>query len=178
MTYEFETMDAPGKLWLQWWGDDSPDDGEPNPGDEGATWCADKIFEHDVLYIRTDIAKAANAEPPAECDAGKVSDGYHTFDELYEHRCHLFVALMRCNPSIAWRANNHADGPMFDGWFVAGMHLPTGDITYHLPLAMWEMLDGVLIATSNKAPAWDGHTAADTVKRLAAWCVPIAQLRT
>ena len=61
-----KAMDAPGKLWLQWWGDDSPDDGEPNPCDEGATWCADKIFEHDVLYIRTDIVKAANTEPPAD----------------------------------------------------------------------------------------------------------------
>lgn len=107
-----------------------------------------------------------------ECDTGKASDGYHTFDELYDHRCHLFVALMRSNPAIAWRANNHEDGTMYENWFVAGMHLPTGDISYHLPVTMWEMLDGVGIATSNKAPKWDGHTAADTVKRLAAWCVP------
>ena len=107
-----------------------------------------------------------------ECDTGKASDGYHTFDDLYDHRCHLFVALMRSNPSIAWRANNHEDGTMFDGWFVAGMHLPSGDISYHLPVAMWETLDGLQIATSNKAPKWDGHTAADTVNRLAAWCVP------
>lgn len=104
------------------------------------------------------------------CDTGTASDGYHTFDELYEHRCHLFVALMRSNPEISWRANNHADGTMFDGWFVAGMHLPTGDITYHLPVGMWYLLDGVGIATSNKAPEWDGHTAVDTVKRLAEWC--------
>ena len=109
-----------------------------------------------------------------ECDTGKISDGYHTFDELYDHRCNLFVALMRSTPMIAWRANNHEDGTMYDGWFVAGMHLPTGDISYHLPVAMWEMLDGCGIATSNKGPKWDGHTAADTVKRLAAWCVPNA----
>jgi len=24
--------------------------------------------------------------------AGKISDGFHTFDELYAHRCSLFVA--------------------------------------------------------------------------------------
>lgn len=28
-------------------------------------------------------------------NAGEVSDGYHTFDELYEHRVALFIAL--CN---------------------------------------------------------------------------------
>lgn len=105
-----------------------------------------------------------------ECDAGKVSDGYHTFDELYDHRCHLFVALMRSNPEIAWRANNHEDGTMFDGWFIAGMHLPTGDISYHMPVSMWALLDGKGITTRNKGPKWDGHTAADTVDRLAAWC--------
>lgn len=111
-----------------------------------------------------------------ECETGKASDGYHTFDELYAHRCHLFVALMRSNPAMAWRANNHEDGTMYEGWFVAGMRLPTGDISYHLPVTMWEMLDGLQISTSNKAPKWDGHTAADTVKRLAAWCTPNTKL--
>lgn len=105
-----------------------------------------------------------------ECEVGKVSDGYHTFDELYDHRCHLFVALMRSNSAIAWRAKSHEDGTVFEGWFIAGMHLPTGDISYHLPVSMWALLDGKGIATSNKGPKWDGHTAADTVTRLAAWC--------
>lgn len=102
-------------------------------------------------------------------DIGEVSDGYHTFNELYEHRHHLFITLMRSNPKMSWRANTHEDGSMFPGWFVAGMHLPTGDITYHLPVTMWEMLDGVGIATTNKCPPWDGHTSDDVVKRLAAW---------
>ena len=104
-----------------------------------------------------------------ETEVGKVSDGYHTFDELYEHRCILFVALMKTNPDISWRANNHDDGSSFDGWFVAGMELMTGDVTYHLPNNMWEMLDNVGIKTSNKAPKWDGHTAGDVVKRLEKW---------
>lgn len=101
---------------------------------------------------------------------GDISDGYHTFDELYNHRCHLFVALMRSNPAISWRANNHDDGSNYPSWFVAGMHLPTGDISYHLPQWMWTMLDGKGIATTNKAPKWDGHTAEDVIKRLAKWC--------
>jgi hypothetical protein len=102
-------------------------------------------------------------------DNGKISDGYHTFDELYDHRCHLFIALMRSNPDISWRANNHEDGSGYPSWFVAGMHLPTGDISYHLPNWMWEMLDYSGIATSNKAPKWDGHMAPDVVNRLAEW---------
>jgi hypothetical protein len=106
-----------------------------------------------------------------ECEVGKVSDGYHTFDELYEHRVLLFINLMRSNPAISWRANNHEDGTMFDGWFIAGMHLPTGDISYHLPGRMWTLIDNSGIQTTNKAPKWDGHTPVDVVNRLAAWAL-------
>ena len=109
-------------------------------------------------------------------NVGNVSDGYHTFSELYDHRCHLFIALMRSNPKISWRANNHSDGTMFLGWFIAGMDLPTGSavpsagqISYHLPSWTWEMLDNCDIATTNKAPEWDGHTSEDVVRRLAQW---------
>lgn len=105
-----------------------------------------------------------------EGDTGNVSDGHHTFDELYDHRCHLFVALMRSNPEISWRARQHEDGSKYEGWFIAGMCLPTGDISYHLPTRMWTMLDGLNIATGEYGRKWDGHTAVDTIKRLAAWC--------
>lgn len=105
----------------------------------------------------------------SEEDKGNISDGYHTFNELYDHRCHLFIALMRSNPAISWRANNHSDGSNYTDWFVAGMHLPTGDISYHLPNWMWEMLDRCGIKTSLRAPEFDGHSSSDVVKRLAKW---------
>lgn len=105
-----------------------------------------------------------------ECNTYHVSDGFHTFGELYEHRSHLFMALMRSNVEMSWRANKHEDGTMYPGFFIAGMNLPTGAICYHLPIDMWEMLDNAGIATHNNAPAWDGHTSNDVVRRLSAWC--------
>lgn len=45
------------------------------------------------------------------CDPGEISDGYHTFNELYQHRCALFLALMASNPSIS----KHHDGSEWDG---------------------------------------------------------------
>ncbi len=103
-----------------------------------------------------------------ECNTDSVSDGYHTFGELYAHRCYLFAALMCSNKGLAWRAKRHADGSIYEGWFIAGMLLPAGAITYHLPLDMWSMLEGVAIR--DLAPEWDGHTAADVLIRLADWC--------
>ena len=93
-------------------------------------------------------------------------DGYHTFEELYEHRIALFIALMKQMPDKSWRANNHDDGTNLEGWFIAGIHLSTGDISYHLPNGMWQALDNLGIKTTNKAPKWDGHTAQDVINRL------------
>jgi len=102
-----------------------------------------------------------------ECDTGKVSDGYHTFDELYEHRCLLFIALTKSFPGLSWKSRLHHEGTMFPGgWFIAGMNLPSGAVSYHLPERLWDLCGGTTLAT---APEWDGHTADDAAGRLKAW---------
>lgn len=106
-----------------------------------------------------------------ECDPNTVSDGYHTFGELYEHRCLLFLALMRSYPHRSWRAMDHDDGSSFEGWFIAGMNLPTGTVTYHLPLKWWGSLDP--IQKLDRAPKWDGHTSADVLERLEDWLLQL-----
>lgn len=100
-------------------------------------------------------------------DSLDASDGFHTFTELYEHRTILFIALAKSHADISWKSFKHADGTTWDGWFIAGMHLPTGDISYHLPESEWDKLDG--IEALSKAPEWDGHTPYDVVKRLNEW---------
>jgi hypothetical protein len=100
------------------------------------------------------------------CSTGDVSDGYHTFDELYRHRCLLFLSLMKSHPAISWFSERHNDGSKMDGWFVAGMRLPDGDITYHLPN---DMLFGAECTKAEhllNGPPWDGHTSADVIDRL------------
>lgn len=131
--------------------------------------CAE--LERDLKMTDEFRIKALNDLATIKAQAGEpitenTSDGYHTFKELYECRHALFVALLRSNPSISWRANNNYDGTHYEGWFVAGMHLPSGDISFHIPVSYWEMLDGCLIATTNCAPPFDGHNTADVIKRL------------
>lgn len=100
--------------------------------------------------------------------AGGVSDGYHTFDELYDHRVALFVALMKSHPIAAWKSLLHEDGTMYEGgWFIAGLILPEGMITYHLPMSEWDRLDGIV--EHDRGLAWDGHTPQDVVDRLNHW---------
>lgn len=100
---------------------------------------------------------------------GETSDGYHTFNELYEHRHALFLALMRQNSFNSWASKLHDDGAMMDGWFIAGMNLPNGTVTYHLPIRLW---DDALKTGCNellRAPKWDGHTSTDVVNRIKDW---------
>ncbi len=102
--------------------------------------------------------------------AGQISDGYHTFDELYEHRCWLWLKLCSfihdCQPHIpVWRTTIHSDGSHWDGWFVLGVYTtPGSQTTYHLPMKMWDNTS--FAETLDKAPEFDGHTSADALSRI------------
>lgn len=102
---------------------------------------------------------------------GCVSDGYHTFTELYDHRAALFAALVALKPELAWKSKYHHDGTFFDGMFVVGMHLPTGDITYHCDINPWW---GMFYCKElNTAPEFDGHTPNDVINRLIDYALDI-----
>ena len=109
-----------------------------------------------------------------ECDTGKVSDGYHTFDELYDHRCLLFLAWQalwhnHTEPySGAWKSRKHSDGEAWEGWFIAGITNvgPFSQISYHIPDKYWDLCKAPERET---APVWDGHTSGDVITRLIGW---------
>ena len=92
-----------------------------------------------------------------------ISDGYHTFKELYDHRSKLFIALCRVYPNLAWKSSKHADGTMYAGMFVAGINTPMGQATYHFEDTYWNLLDVKVLDT---APVWDGHTSDDAIERI------------
>ena len=103
---------------------------------------------------------------------GQTSDGYHTFDELYDHRIALFIALCRHvnwhRPGYVWRSKRHSDGSSIDGWFLLGTGKMPGDqITYHLPLSRWDECADFADELT-RAPDFDGHTSADVLVRIKA----------
>jgi hypothetical protein len=103
--------------------------------------------------------------------AGQISDGYHTFDELYEHRIVLYIALLQeldnTGKARPWKSLKHHDGYQWDGWFILGLFDKPGEqITYHLPMAYWEVCE-TFAHTLPFAPYFDGHTSADVLIRIA-----------
>ncbi len=100
----------------------------------------------------------------------EISDGYHTFDELYDHRITLYIALCKMYYIVnrkgdVWRSKRHSDGSMYDGQFILGISRGWGNqITYHLPISRWGETE--FAETLDHAPEWDKHTPQDVLERI------------
>ena len=121
-----------------------------------------------------------------------ISDGYHTFDELYEFRKMYNAVLfnewgnpnttvrfldtnefdgigsftgIRYNVHKSWK---HNDGELCfgGGWFIVSAMLPTGLISNHYKAEDWDLFK---IPEVDKALyEFDGHTGQDVLLRLKA----------
>ena len=96
-------------------------------------------------------------------EIGEVSDGYHTFNSLYNQRLYLWAALVNAYTDKAWKSRLHHDGePCFGGgWFIVGITTPAGDYTYHYELKDWNLFHCKVL---DKAPEFDGHTDKDVIR--------------
>lgn len=91
-----------------------------------------------------------------------ISDGYHTFGELYHHRAVLFSVVCNMNKDVAWKSKMHHDGTMFDGdMFIVGVETPAGQYTYHYHMEYWNSFD---VSILDYAPEWDGHKPEDITR--------------
>lgn len=102
-------------------------------------------------------------------DMSKVSDGYHTFEELYDHRATLFIALCKQLNRVKyeiWCSTVHSDGTVNPDWFLLGINRERGkQITYHLPIKFWPAVH-IFATVLKRAPCWDGHSSQDVLVRL------------
>lgn len=97
-------------------------------------------------------------------ETGRLSDGYHTFDELYFHRMMLFSIICNKYKHIAWKSQLHDDGTMYDNYFIVGITTKEGDYSYHYHMEYWGHFKN--IKELEKAPKYDGHKPSDIVRLL------------
>lgn len=96
-----------------------------------------------------------------QVDTNLISDGYHTFGELYEHRIQLFIALASSIQSVKYVWRYKTD----DKWFLLGINKKEGEqITYHIPISKWD--ETSFAHTLTTRPLYDGHTSNDVLQRL------------
>lgn len=129
-----------------------------------------------MIELREHIQNLIDSTPPEI--RSQFSDGYHTFEELYEFRKMYNAALFNewarywrfgelseCDFDVhkSWK---HYDGEdcFGGGWFIVQAMLPDGQITNHYETEDWDLFK---IPEEPKAKyEYDGHTGQDVLERL------------
>jgi hypothetical protein len=137
----------------------------------------DEAMPFPVAKLAQAAIKEALAQPEQEpVIDGNTSDGYHTFNELYEFRKAYNIALFnewaangKCFVHKSWR---HNDGELCfgGGWFIVVAVLPQGQISNHYEAKDWDLFH--IQETEKALFEFDGHTGADVIERLKSYTTP------
>ena len=123
------------------------------------------IIVSDLCRDTADLLETMEQKPCE--DMGEISDGYHTFNELYYQRAVLFATIVNLNKDKAWKSFKHFDGKYcFDSngdWFIVGIDTPEGNYTYHYSKEYWNMFNCKELECGKE---WDGHTEKDVTRLL------------
>lgn len=99
-----------------------------------------------------------------------ISDGYHTFGDLYEIRKAYNVALFnewaeQGKYNVHKSIRHHSEELCFGGgWFIVVAILPEGQISNHYKMEDWDLFK---IPEARRAMVeFDGHTTNDVIERL------------
>ena len=109
-----------------------------------------------------------------------ISDGYHTFAELYEFRKMYNAALFNewakipqfldpLSSEVKYDVHKswvHHDGELAfgGGWFIVSAMLPTGLISNHYKSKDWDLFKVPVVPKAKYE--FDGHTGQDVLERL------------
>jgi hypothetical protein len=133
-------------------------------------------------WTSTDTIQKLIDDTPSDVK-GDYSDGYHTFNELYEFRKIYNAALFnewaskgKRRLTSGWmddlikydvhKSWKHHDGELCfgGGWFIVVAVLPEGQISNHYEAKDWDLFE---IPETEKAKyEFDGHTSQDVINRL------------
>jgi hypothetical protein len=107
------------------------------------------------------------AEPVVD---GNTSDGYHTFNELYDFRMSYNAALFNewaeSGKHFVHKSRRHHDGELCfgGGYFVVVAVLPEGQISNHYKAKYWNLFN--VVSVEKALFEFDGHTGTDVLSRL------------
>lgn len=99
-----------------------------------------------------------------------ISDGAHTFGDLYYQRMVLTSVIAKTLVTIdkpsgkVFRSKLHADGTMFKDYFIVVFQTVDGYFSYHYHMDNWDNF--YFVKEIPKAPEYDGHTDVDVSRLL------------
>lgn len=113
-----------------------------------------------------EIVELIDSFQQEQTDMGEVSDGYHTFNELYYYRMLYNAAFFNRLPKewVHKSKRHHTGEECFGGgWFIVMANLPTGQVSNHYELKDWDLFK---VPEKEFADEWDGHTPQEAAERL------------
>lgn len=122
-----------------------------------------------VAFLSSNLINCYNLDKK-EIDYSKVSDGYHTFEELYDFRLDynalLFNEWYAQGKYNVSKSKRHNDGELCFGgnWFIVTAELPTGQISNHYEISKWDLFK--VKETEKSELVFDGHTPLDVLERM------------
>lgn len=122
----------------------------------GEWWGHDTTIGNPVRVIADALRQTAKEVYEV---IGETSDGFHAFNELYEHRVLLWINLCLTQKDKCYVVENH-----YDGWFLLGMETEDGQISYHCPNKHLDFVSQI----KRHHPDFDGHTSKQVIERLIA----------
>ena len=98
---------------------------------------------------------------------GIISDGYHSFDELYYQRMMLtktvaLAAINKFDKDTVYRSKLHADCTIYKDFFIVVFNTPEGNFSYHYHIMYWGVFD--FLKELPNAEEFDGHTWKDVIR--------------
>lgn len=151
-----------GTIW-----DNSIDRDDAPDGSEGGYTLNGNYIVPEAMMEIIDLRKQMYLD-----NMGEVSDGRHTFNELYDFRmvynAALFNEWARRGIYSVHKSYRHHDGEecFGGGWFIVVAMLPTGQISNHYKNEFWNLFR---VPSYEKAQfEYDGHTSGDVLERLKA----------
>ena len=123
-------------------------------------------FKNGELYICQEFLSTIDSLQQEQVDMGEVSDGYHTFNELYYYRMLYNAAFFNLLPKewVHKSKRHHTGEECFGGgWFIVMANLPTGQVSNHYELKDWNLFK---VPEKEFADEWDGHTPQEAAERI------------
>ena len=129
------------------------------------------LVKEDTTVFLVPVDKVISIEK--EVNAGSISDGYHTFDELYAYRkaynALIFNEWAKQGINQVVKSTRHSDGEecFGGGWFIVSAVTPHGQVSNHYEMKDWDLFQCEEVALG---PVWDGHSPEEALERLLKSC--------
>ncbi len=97
---------------------------------------------------------------------GEISDGYHTFDELYDHRCLLYLTWLVQEQRLGSERRVYFVRNHYPNWDLLVAYINDEQVSYHIRIYYRDILEKHFKEVDEKEHEFDGYTPEDVADRL------------